>query len=65
MMRSEDDDGALEQIGQHIGYFENRNSLMEHFEDDVFAELIDRISVTGEHDLTFYLPGGFYFTEHI
>ena len=64
MTRSDEEDEALEQIGQLIRYFENRQKRMDTFEEDVFNEIVGKIIVIDEHTLEFRMSGGFHFTEH-
>lgn len=65
LLHSEDEDESLDHIGKLIEYFEKRQDGMTGFEQDVFTTLIDRIMVKDKHELEFYLPGGFHFTERI
>ena len=64
LTRSDEEDEALEQIGQLIRYFENRQNRMDTFEEDVFNEIVGKIIVIDEHTLEFRMSGGFHFTEH-
>lgn len=64
LTRSDAEDEALEQIGQLIHYFENRQNRMDAFEEEVFSEIVEKIMVIDEHTLEFWMLGGFHFTEN-
>ena len=56
-------DDAIDQIEMLIEHFAERREPMTAFETDNFAMMVEKITVTKEHDLIFHLIGGLQFTE--
>lgn len=48
-----------------IDFFEKRENPMTEFEESAFESIVEKIVVIDQHELEFYLIGGFKFKEKI
>ena len=65
LTRFDDEDETLDQIDMLIDFFEKRENPMTEFEESAFESIVEKIVVIDQHELEFYLIGGFKFTEKI
>ena len=65
LLRTDDEDETVEQIGRLIRYFECQTTRLTEFDENAFTELVDEIVVRSRNELEFHLPGGVYLTEFI
>ena len=65
LTRSDDEDETLDQIDMLIDFFEKRENPMTEFEESAFESIVEKIVVIDQHELEFYLIGGFKFKEKI
>ena len=65
LTRFDDEDETLDQIDMLIDFFEKRENPMTEFEESAFESIVEKIVVIDQHELEFYLIGGFKFKEKI
>lgn len=63
--KSEDDDRQIEILKDVAFTIEKAPNLLVDFDAELFETLIEKIIVTGQTTLKFYLYGGLQFTEEL
>lgn len=56
-------DEQTDQIELLISHFANQENPMTAFDSEIFSTMVEKITVTAEHDIIFELIGGLQFTE--
>lgn len=64
LMGNDEDDEEIDGIKLLISFFENAEPITE-FDEILFGQVVEKITVRSSTELTFRLAGGVEFTEHI